>query len=114
MFQGLLCLRGSRWIVVVGGVFFAILIKLFFLFISKSFMHDTLARQSQRCLRDCSGVLAVVFLEKAQVLLSRFVCVLTRDPVVTSCHASDGAAIIVLKNAREFPAGGIFHDMFVH
>ena len=34
-----------------------------------------LARQSQRCPRDCSGVLAVTFLEGAQGLLSRFVSV---------------------------------------
>jgi hypothetical protein len=36
--------------------------------------HDTLARQSQRCSRDCSGGLAVTFLEGGQGLLSRFVC----------------------------------------
>jgi hypothetical protein len=37
--------------------------------------QQTLARQSQRCPRDCSSALAVVFLELAQGLLSRFVCV---------------------------------------
>ena len=39
--------------------------------------HDTLARRSQRCSRpesrDCSGGLAVTFLEGVQVLPSRFV-----------------------------------------
>ena len=39
------------------------------------FLCQMLARQSQRCPRDCSGVLAVTFLEEAQRLLSRFVCV---------------------------------------
>ena len=34
-----------------------------------------LARQSQRYTRDCPCVLAVTFLEEAQRLLSRFVCV---------------------------------------
>ena len=34
-----------------------------------------LARQSQRCTRDCPCVLAVTFLEEAQRLLSRFVSV---------------------------------------
>ena len=37
--------------------------------------QQMLARQSQRCLRDCSGILAVTYLEGAQGLLSRIVCV---------------------------------------
>jgi hypothetical protein len=51
-----------------------------------------LARQSQRCPRDCSGVLAVAFLEEAQGLLSRFVCVYLPVGYITQGGAGVGLA----------------------
>jgi hypothetical protein len=53
--------------------------------------HDTkkqmLVRQSQRCPRDCSGVLALALLEEVQGLLSRFVS------VYSGCITQGGAGV---------------------
>ena len=55
--------------------YFVFSILLFSLYLKVS--HDTQQpmRVSQRCSRDCSGVLAVASLEETQGLLSRLVCV---------------------------------------
>jgi hypothetical protein len=56
-----------------------------------------LARQSQRCSRDCSGVLAVTFLEGAQGLLSHVVCVYLG-------YITPGGAVVTLAGCYESTA----------
>ena len=64
--------------------------------VSHGTQQQMLARQSQRCSRDCSGVWVVASLEGARGLLSRFDCVYS-DYITQGCP---GAALAVAMSLR--------------
>jgi hypothetical protein len=69
-------------------------------------LHDTLARQCQRCSRDCSGVLVVASLGETRGLLSRFDC-------AYSGYITQGGAGGALVGCYEPTAQVLLHSVFI-